>query len=75
MIDLWARGFPKVMLIETHGFYFRERATDHNERLIAILRQNGWHVSFLQQNTWKPLEHSLGSIGRTHLLALRTKSL
>lgn len=71
MKDLFANGFPKAILLETHAFHFGSNASEFNSQVISELRREGFTISKQRGNSWEILNGPLGSTPCIHLLALR----
>jgi FkbM family methyltransferase len=74
MTGLFTGGFPKALLVETHGLYFGAAAAEFNSQIVSELETGGFRLARLQSGTWVPLAEPLGAVSRSHLLALRSEA-
>jgi len=71
MYGLFEIGFPKTLLIETHGFYYGERYKDYNFELLEELDKWNLRIHILKNSGWIPLQRPLEE-QRAHLLCLNS---
>jgi FkbM family methyltransferase len=71
MAGLFAAGWPRAVVVETHGGRFGAGQDDFNAQVVALLEQGGYAVRCRREGTWVPLTRPSEAGGRSHLLAVR----
>lgn len=71
MSGLFARGGPRAMVIEAHGFYFGDGAAVFQQELATLLTTAGYRLRRLDHGVWRTAEDARTWPGRCHLLCTR----
>lgn len=69
MKKMLSRGIPDYILVETHGFYFKDKTSEFNAELIDELITNHYKIYLLEGDKVSPFNEEYKKLDRMHLLA------
>ena len=72
MRKLFKFGYPKVIFLETHGFYYGDKISEFNNSIVSELKKSNYQIFKFIDDSLISLDLSFEREQRAHLFAFKT---
>jgi len=69
MSEMLSKGNPKILIIEIHGFYYGDKASDFNKEIISELIKYKYRIYVLDNNELVQYNEYYNDLRRMHIVA------